>query len=353
MSKKGEATLMIFGVITAIIIYIVTIIGKVLSAIVDTIVYNRKPILIFISAGIGIYLTYQIFVLLYFKSKRFKKIKESINEHITNCNNLNHYIQELKCSYVNITSYDFGQSRMVDTSNYNFKRQEWNKSIKNNQIHHCSASVCKNANNQPIKYFCKYFDVEKNEETLSNFERVLNDFTSVEQGKLLLQKERDTILKSISKSIPSIISFFSEDRLIRKLGFEVVDFSDSYIPIFTFQYVSSGGNSSSKCDIKLDIENLNKLINYLNDVIKWRKSIAGQRALMTSKLREKIKERDNYTCCNCNLSVEDEKNLLLEIDHIIPVSRGGLTTEKNLQTLCWRCNRTKGAKIENGLEQRI
>jgi hypothetical protein len=266
---------------------------------------------------------------------------------------LNHYIQELKCSYVNITSYDFGQSRMVDTSNYNFKRQEWNKSIKNNQIHHCSASVCKNANNQPIKYFCKYFDVEKNEEALSNFERVLNDFTSVEQGKLLLQKERDTILKSISKSIPSIISFFSEDRLIRKLGFEVVDFSDSYIPIFTFQYVSSGGNSSSKCDIKLDIENLNKLINYLNDVIKWRKSIAGQRALMTSKLREKIKERDNYTCCNCNLSIEDEKNLLLEIDHIIPVSRGGLTTKKNLQTLCWRCNRTKGAKIENGVEHRI
>ena len=353
MRKKDEATLMIFGVIAAIIIGIITVIVNIMSAIVNTIVYYKKPILVFIVIGVGIYLTYQIFIILYFKSNSFKKIKDSIKKHIKNCNDLNHYIQELKCSYINIKSYDFGQSHMVDTSNYNFKRQGWNKNLKSNQIHHCSASVCKNANDQPIKYFCKYFDVEKTEQALSNFERVLNDFTSVEQGKLLLQKERDTILKSISKSIPSIVSLFSKNRLIRKLGFEVVDFSDSYIPVFTFQYVSSGGNSSSKCDIKLNIENLNKLINYLNDVIKWRKSIAGQRALMTSKLREKIKQRDDYTCCNCNLGIKDEQNLLLEIDHIIPVSKGGLTTENNLQTLCWRCNRTKGARIENGVEQRI
>jgi hypothetical protein len=126
-----------------------------------------------------------------------------------------------------------------------------------------------------------------------------------------------------------------------------MDFNDLYIPVFAFQYVSAGGNSSSKCDIKLNIDNLNKLINYLNDTIKWRISIAGQRALMTSHLRAKIKERDNYTCCNCSLSIEDEKNLLLEIDHIIPISKGGLTLENNLQTLCWRCNRAKGSKIVN------
>ena len=31
----------------------------------------------------------------------------------------------------------------------------------------------------------------------------------------------------------------------------------------------------------------------------------------------------------------------------LPVSKGGLTTEDNLQTLCWRCNRSKGAKSNN------
>ena len=347
---KNMSVLIIYGTIAIVILGIISIIFTMISEVASIIVYYKKPIIIIISTCVGIFLAYHIFLILYFKSNRFKSIKDSISKHTKNCNDLNHYIQELKCSYVNIKSYDFGQSSMIDSSNYNFKRKEWSKDIKSNQIHHCSATVCKNASNQPIKYFCKYFDVEKNEKTLSNFERVLNDFTSVEQGKLLLQKERDTILSSISKSIPSIVSFFSKKKLIRKLGFEVIDLSDLYIPIFTFQYVSAGGNSSSKCDIKLSISNLNKLINYLNDVIKWRNSIAGQRALMTSKLREKIKERDNYTCCSCNLSIEDEKNLLLEIDHIIPVSKGGLTSENNLQTLCWRCNRTKGAKIENGVE---
>ena len=66
---------------------------------------------------------------------------------------------------------------------------------------------------------------------------------------------------------------------------------------------------------------------------------------MTSSLREKIKVRDDYTCQICGLSTYDEKNLLLEIDHITPLSKGGMTAENNLQTLCWRCNRTKGAKV--------
>lgn len=66
---------------------------------------------------------------------------------------------------------------------------------------------------------------------------------------------------------------------------------------------------------------------------------------MTSEPRQKIKECDGFACKKCGTSVEKEPNLLLEIDHIIPVSKGGLTTEDNLQTLCWRCNRSKGAKI--------
>lgn len=100
-----------------------------------------------------------------------------------------------------------------------------------------------------------------------------------------------------------------------------------------------------QCDVMMDIENLNRFVKYLSDNIKFKKSVAGQRALMTSELRKKILQRDNYTCKYCGASVYQEPNLLLEIDHIIPVSKGGLTTEDNLQTLCWKCNRKKGAKI--------
>ncbi|MFN8308965.1 MAG: HNH endonuclease signature motif containing protein [Chitinophagales bacterium] len=288
---------------------------------------------------------YQIYAYTYFNGQQFNSIRESIKKHTDNSNELNHHIQELKCSYVNVKSYDYGTSSLQDNSRYNFKRREWSNELRNNQVHNCTSTVCKNASAQPFKYLCKYFNIKTDEETLSNFENVLNDFAAAEQGKKLLLAERETILNSIKNDIPSLIYTLSKERLIKKLGFETVDLSDLHFPVYTFQYVSAGGNSSARCDIKLDVDNLDKFVNYLNDLVKFKNSIQGQRALMTSKLREFIKQRDNYTCKSCSISTHTERNLLLEIDHIIPLSKGGFTTESNLQTLCWRCNRTKGAKI--------
>lgn len=47
----------------------------------------------------------------------------------------------------------------------------------------------------------------------------------------------------------------------------------------------------------------------------------------------------------CGNSTYNEPNLLLEVDYILPVAKGGLTEESNLQTLCWKCNRRKSDKI--------
>ncbi len=329
-------------IILIIIIIIVLIIYFIVNAIVNLIL----PIVLIASIFGGVYIIYQIYCSLYFNSDKFKGIKDSIQKYIKNCNELNHHIQDLKCSYLNIESNDYGESNIYDNSNYNFKRKGWSNDFRSNRIHNCSASVCKNASNQPFKYLCKYFNINITEETLSIFESVLNDFAAAEQGKTLLLQERDLILNNISDSIPFLIYSISKNKLIKKLGFEDIDLSDLYFPVYKFQYVSAGGNSSFNCDIKLDIENLDKFIIYLNDLIKFKKSVQGQRALMTSNLREKIKIRDNYTCTKCGLSTNDEKNLLLEIDHVIPLSKGGITSEINLQTLCWRCNRSKGSKVE-------
>jgi hypothetical protein len=307
-------------------------------------------ILTFISPILGILIlltiiAYQIYAYIYFNSMKFKSIKESIKKHTENSNELNHHIQELKCSYINVKAYDYGTSSLQDTSRYNFKRREWSSELKNNQVHNCTSTVCKNASSQPFKYLCKYFNIKTDEETLSNFENVLNDFAAAEQGKKLLLDEREIIINSIKNDIPALIYTISKERLTRELGFETVDLSDLHFPVYTFQYVSAGGNSSARCDIKLDVENLDKFVNHLSSLVKFRNSIQGQRALMTSKLREQIKLRDNYTCRLCSISTHIEKNLLLEIDHIMPLSKGGVTSESNLQTLCWRCNRSKGAKV--------
>ena len=186
--------------------------------------------------------------------------------------------------------------------------------------------------------------IKADEDTLSRYEAILNNFEAAEEGKTALRNEREQILSSIKTDIPPMIRRFSQKKLIEKLGFDAVDFNAIYFPKYVFQYTSSGGNASTTCNVTMDIANLNKFVVYLSELVKFRKSAACQRALMTSKLRQQIKERDRYTCQCCGISINQEPHLLLEIDHIIPVSKGGLTTEDNLQTLCWRCNRSKGAK---------
>ncbi|MBR1460968.1 HNH endonuclease, partial [bacterium] len=196
-----------------------------------------------------------------------------------------------------------------------------------------------------FKYFCKYFNVKANEDTLSKFEEVFNQFSAAEEGMHILKKEREEILDSISDKVPFIIHKYSKNKLIKNLGFDDIKINDVFYPKYSFVYISAGGNSKMSTDIEFDTDNLEEFIEYMADIIKFKKSAKSQRALMTSSLREYILERDNYTCQQCGLSIKDEPNLLLEIDHIVPVSKGGLTTEENLQTLCWKCNRSKSNKL--------
>lgn len=56
-------------------------------------------------------------------------------------------------------------------------------------------------------------------------------------------------------------------------------------------------------------------------------------------LREQVFARDGHACKCCGVKEN------LEVDHIVPVSKGGESNLENLQTLCRSCNRRKRTRV--------
>jgi HNH endonuclease len=70
----------------------------------------------------------------------------------------------------------------------------------------------------------------------------------------------------------------------------------------------------------------------------------NKRKAISKSLRYDILKRDNFKCRGCGSSPATNPLIILHVDHIIPLSKGGETTPDNLQTLCSDCNLGKGAK---------
>jgi hypothetical protein len=60
--------------------------------------------------------------------------------------------------------------------------------------------------------------------------------------------------------------------------------------------------------------------------------------------------RDHWTCCSCGRSTRQD-GVLLEVDHILPRSRGGTDELTNLQTLCKKCNIGKSNRDDSDLRR--
>jgi hypothetical protein len=66
-----------------------------------------------------------------------------------------------------------------------------------------------------------------------------------------------------------------------------------------------------------------------------------RRRAVPLRVRMDVLKRDDYRCTKCGASPRDDKSVRLEVDHVIPVSRGGSSTMDNLRTLCFSCNQGK------------
>ena len=56
---------------------------------------------------------------------------------------------------------------------------------------------------------------------------------------------------------------------------------------------------------------------------------------------EKARGRDGLYHCAC-CGVSDPSRIPFQVDHIIPMNRGGKSVPENLQILCRKCNGGKG-----------
>lgn len=207
----------------------------------------------------------------------------------------------------------------------------------------CSSTVVSNVENDEVKYLLKYSNMELSLDTIERVEYLENVLSCYEELTLLFSNVEHSVRKNmplfcrlfVGKNKVAYI-LFDEDRFVRKFK----------TPYLNFKYVSPAGRSTRQYVINIDSDMLRLLSNELSGQIGKHAHTKRQRSAMTQDLREAIKKRDNYTCQKCGNSVLKEPNLLLEIDHIIPVAEGGETVADNLQTLCWRCNRKKGSKTE-------
>ncbi len=63
-------------------------------------------------------------------------------------------------------------------------------------------------------------------------------------------------------------------------------------------------------------------------------------------LRFKVLQRDRFRCVTCGNSPVRDAGCKLQVDHVVPFSRGGKTEPANLRTLCAHCNLGRGARAE-------
>lgn len=110
-------------------------------------------------------------------------------------------------------------------------------------------------------------------------------------------------------------------NLCKKCTKEVIDFKNS----LGGSLESYGGNEE---------KTKNQIKRWINHI----QSITPKRNPIPPAFRHEVLKAANYKCQECGIPKEQRP---LEIDHIVPIARGGSDELSNLQALCVVCNRAK------------
>lgn len=305
-------------------------------------------LILFLALAYGIYrLIRHIMKVRYFNSDEFKAQKAKVEKTVADYNEIAEYVKEIpnnnqfvpkenKLEHSDLATFE-------NTSKYNYVRDRNKRTaLTKPNVHACSLQIVRRASEEPLKYLCKYFNIKPNKANLQQVQEIGDNISRMENTISNLQARQDELTRDFNP--PKFILKHYYKELMSQIGVNLPEINVEYAQ-YVFEYVSAGGNSAQRSTIELDGQTAEALAQYLDAKIKYGKSAKRQRSLMTNALRTAIKKRDYYTCQMCEASTAQQSLLLLEVDHIIPISKGGLSDPDNLQTLCWKCNRSKGDKI--------
>lgn len=282
-------------------------------------------------------------ILDYYKSSEFVKIKETCDVLMKSQREFNDYINEKVQSISHLFGTRIIRNETINNDEYNYIRP-YQKAISPFTAE-VSSTVFASAENNPLEYIVKYFYPNKKQypEQIQKLCQLVEELETLRDAKQIIENYKAEYQQYLS-DVPDYVIENDEEGFYSRLGFATIN--ESVLSVeYKFSYTSSGGMAQRSFSIPMTEETIAELIQVLDRKLSSSEFAKEQRTLMTKKLREDIKARDNYTCCNCGNSTRIEPNLLLEIDHIIPVAKGGRTEKENLQTLCWKCNRSKSDKI--------
>lgn len=196
----------------------------------------------------------------------------------------------------------------------------------------------------------KYF-LQTIEQQFDYFSNIYNQITNnVNNYKVYVQK-----INSLSSTATELSCALLKTSLKKFLYYENKLFNKNLLtPILdisitiTASYSSASRKNQYSKTAKYDYSAFAPIFEEAKNLIEKKKSrkykIKKERAKLTDSLRYDILKRDGFRCQICGATADD--GVKLHIDHILPVSKGGLTVTNNLRVLCDKCNLGKSDKIE-------